>query len=119
MDSITFESAVLRVEQFSWDDELLEPFLQNIGSSSPEYFHNLASGGLLIQQVPAEFSALIRYLRGAHPEIEKYLEIGVGSCGTLTLLSEFWRFTGAKPQIFAADNFTYATLPQRERFHWA
>ena len=113
--SITFAEALAAVEKFDWDNDRLEEFLGTVGSSSPEYFGQKYSGGLSTQQVPSELAELIRYLQIYQPRPDAYLEVGIGSCGTLILLAEFW--ARARPATYSLYCKTISAMMNTSTFN--
>lgn len=97
--------------------------IYRLGSVSPEYFQNKYEGGLELQQIPEELDQLSRALiKKYQGKIIDYLEIGVGSCGTLIFLSYLFEKNGIKASLHAIDNLNHYNTGllenQKSRIKW-
>lgn len=94
-----------------------------LGSISPEYFKNKYKGGLELQQVPDELDQLSRALIQKYSGNKiNYLEIGVGSCGTLIFLTYLFKKNNIEASLYAIDNLNHYHMGlfenQKSRIKW-
>ena len=121
--AIDFDTALKRLTSSDLAIADLSGIIGELGSNNPGYFHNGFEGGLRLQQVPNELSQLSAYLlqRFAGKQV-RYLEVGVGSCGTLIFLSYLFRKHGIEFIPSAVDDFSYTSggllTDQRSRVQW-
>lgn len=120
---IDFDAALNKLLSHSMAITDLPALISELGSNIPGYFHNKYEGGLRLQQVPNELSQLSASLlqRFAGTKV-RYLEVGVGSCGTLIFLGHLFAKHGGVLVPSAIDDFSYTSegrlLDQRCRVRW-
>ena len=120
---ISFDIALNKLKSHSMATADLSDLISELGSNCPAYFHHKFGGGLRLQQVPRELSELSVYLlqRFAGKKI-RYLEVGIGSCGTLIFLDYLFRKNGISFIPSAIDDFSYTSAghlsDQRARVQW-
>jgi Methyltransferase domain len=120
---IDFDAALNMLKSNGMAPADLCNLISELGSTNPAYFHNKFEGGLRLLQVPAELSQLSAYLlrRFAGKKI-RYLEVGVGSCGTLIFFGHLFRKHGIDFIPSAVDDFSYTSggllTDQRARVQW-
>lgn len=120
---LTFEEALGRLKCLDWDPARLADEIGALGSVHPEYFSHKFSGGLEMQQIPSELAQLAdRVIQRFAGRSIDYLEVGVGSCGTLIFLDSLFRKHGVSARLHAVDNLNYyeahGLKGQKGRIEW-
>jgi predicted O-methyltransferase YrrM len=87
-------------------EELVHWLRHEAGSSNPDYFHAVKTGGLKLQQVPEEYAQLLLLLK--ERSIKTYLELGIGNGGSFAMACYFLQATLDK--AVAVDDFSYKSL---------
>jgi len=121
LSAIDFDTALSKLTESRMSVGELDELINNLGAIRPEYFHHKYEGGLCLQQVPGELSAAsARLLDRFSGQDIRYLEVGVGSCGTLIYFAHLFQKHGIGFIPFAVDNFAYTSFlaNQRTRVHW-
>ena len=122
--TISFQTALERLRTYELSLDTLDQLCAQLGFNHPTYFGDFDIGGLELQQIPKEIGALAEFLVRTAPRAKlRYLEVGVGSCGTLVFLHEVFKRNGLTLQLFGADNFLYQDAGvlqnQKARIDWA
>lgn len=127
MSSISFDEALQRLQDAPGSGHAHEVagLIRQLGFNHPTHFgDDLQTGGLNLQQMPDELAKaailLARLFRDKGPI--RYLEVGVGSCGTLIFLHHFLHKHGIKVHSTAADSLLYESssglTDQKEKIAW-
>ena len=91
---------------YNYNYEELVEWLENCGSSNPDYFSAKKSGGLKLQQVPYEYAKLLLFFKDK--KIKRYLELGIGNGGSF-ITNCFFMQENLETAL-AVDDLSYGEL---------